>query len=54
MSTSVLGGYATRFGSPRGAAEAIAATLRECGLEEDIQPLWEASNLAAELQPAML
>ena len=46
MSTSVLGGYATRYGSTQDAAEAIAATLRECGLEEDIQPLRGVGTLA--------
>ena len=46
MSTSVLVGYATRYGSTQEVAEAIAATLRECGLAIDIQPLREVRTLA--------
>jgi menaquinone-dependent protoporphyrinogen oxidase len=46
MSTSVLVGYATRYGSTQEVAEAVAATLRECGLAVDIQPMREVRTLA--------
>jgi menaquinone-dependent protoporphyrinogen oxidase len=46
VSTSVLVGYATRYGSTQEVAEAVAATLRECGLEVDIQPMREVRTLA--------
>jgi menaquinone-dependent protoporphyrinogen oxidase len=46
MSTSVLVAYATRYGSTQEVAEAVAATLRECGLAVDIQPLREVRTLA--------
>ena len=46
MSTAVLVGYATRYGSTQEVAEAVAATLRECGLAADIQPLREVRTLA--------
>jgi menaquinone-dependent protoporphyrinogen oxidase len=46
MSTSVLVGYATRYGSTQEVAEAVAETLRGCGLEVDIQPLREVGSLA--------
>jgi len=39
MSASILVAYATRYGSTQQVAEAIAATLRECGLEVDLQPM---------------
>lgn len=39
MSASILVAYATRSGSTQEVAEAIAATLRERGLEVDIRPL---------------
>jgi len=39
MSESILVGYATRYGSTQEVAEAIAAVLRESGLEVDLQPL---------------
>jgi menaquinone-dependent protoporphyrinogen oxidase len=45
MSSSVLVGYATRFGSTQEVAEAIAATLRESGLEVDLQPLRQVRKL---------
>jgi menaquinone-dependent protoporphyrinogen oxidase len=45
MSTSVLVGYATRYGSTQEVAEAVAATLRECGLAVDIQPMREVRTL---------
>jgi menaquinone-dependent protoporphyrinogen oxidase len=46
MSTSVLVGYATRYGSTQEVAEAVAATLRECGLAVDIQPMRQVRTLA--------
>jgi menaquinone-dependent protoporphyrinogen oxidase len=46
MSTAVLVGYATRYGSTREVAEAIAATLRECGLVAELQPMREVRSLA--------
>lgn len=39
MSVSVLVGYETRYGSTQEVAEAVAARLRECGLEVDIQSM---------------
>jgi flavorubredoxin len=36
MSASVLVAYATRYGSTQEVAEAVAATLREGGLEVDV------------------
>jgi len=39
MSTSVLVGYATSYGSTQEVAEAVAAALREGGLAVDIQPM---------------
>lgn len=45
MSTSVLVGYATNYGSTQEVAEAVAATLRESGLAVDIQPLREVLSL---------
>ena len=46
MSPLVLVGYATRYGSTQEVAEAVAATLRECGLEVDIQPMRKVRTLA--------
>jgi len=46
LATSVLVGYATRYGSTQEVAEAVAATLRECGLVVDIQPLREVGTLS--------
>ena len=46
MSTSVLVGFATRYGSTKEVAEAIAATLREGGLEVDLQPMRAVRSLA--------
>jgi menaquinone-dependent protoporphyrinogen oxidase len=46
MSSSILVGYATRYGSTQEVAEAVAATLRECGLEVDIKLLREVRTLA--------
>ncbi len=39
MSSSILVGYATKYGSTKEVAEAIAETLREAGLEVDLQPM---------------
>ena len=44
--SSILVGYATRYGSTQEVAEAVAAALRECGFEVDIQPLREVRTLA--------
>lgn len=45
MKAPVLVSYATRYGSTQEVAEAIAATLRECGLEVDLQPMQEVRTL---------
>jgi menaquinone-dependent protoporphyrinogen oxidase len=45
MSASVLIAYATRYGSTQEVAEAVAATLRERGLEVDIQPMRQVRAL---------
>ena len=37
MSVSILVGYATRYGTTREAAEAVAAELRESGFKVDVQ-----------------
>jgi menaquinone-dependent protoporphyrinogen oxidase len=47
MSASVLVGYATRYGSTQEVAEAVTATLRDSGLEVDIQPMHEVRTLAS-------
>jgi menaquinone-dependent protoporphyrinogen oxidase len=46
MSSSVLVGYATNYGSTQEVAEAIAATLRESGLAVDVRPVREVRDLA--------
>ena len=46
MSTSVLVGYATRYGSTQEVAEAIGTALRESGLKVKIQSLQDVSALA--------
>ena len=46
MSASVLVAYASRYGSTQEVAEAVAATLRECGLEADLQPIRQVRTLA--------
>jgi menaquinone-dependent protoporphyrinogen oxidase len=46
MPSSVLVGYATRYGSTQEVAEAIAATLREAGLAVDVRPAREVRTLA--------
>ncbi len=43
---SVLLTYATRFGSTKEVAEAVAATLRTDGLEVDIQPMAQVKSPA--------
>jgi menaquinone-dependent protoporphyrinogen oxidase len=45
MSARILVGYATRYGSTREVAEAIAATLRESGLEIDLEPVRNVRTL---------
>ena len=45
MSDSILVAYATRYGSTQEVAETVAATLRECGLAVDIQPMREVRTL---------
>lgn len=45
MSASILVAYATRYGSTQEVAEAVAATLRERGLEVVIQPMREVRTL---------
>ena len=46
MSDSILVGYATRYGSTQEVAESVAVTLREHGLEVDIQPIRKVRTLA--------
>jgi menaquinone-dependent protoporphyrinogen oxidase len=45
MSASILVAYATRAGSTKEVAEAVASTLREAGLAVDIQPLADVDTL---------
>jgi menaquinone-dependent protoporphyrinogen oxidase len=45
MSALVLVGYATQYGSTKEVAEAIEETLREGGLEVDLQPLSKIRTL---------
>jgi menaquinone-dependent protoporphyrinogen oxidase len=45
MSSCILIAYATRYGSTQEVAEAVAATLREYGLEVDIQPVRQVRAL---------
>lgn len=45
MTAPVLVAYATRYGSTQEVAEAIAATLRERGLEVDLRPMSETRAL---------
>jgi len=42
---SILLAYATRYGSTQEVAETIAASLRQAGLEVDIQPMQEVQRL---------
>jgi menaquinone-dependent protoporphyrinogen oxidase len=46
LTESVFVGYATRSGSTQEVAGAIAATLREIGLEVDLQPVRNVRTLA--------
>jgi menaquinone-dependent protoporphyrinogen oxidase len=46
MSSSVLVGYATQYGSTQEVAEAIAETLREGGVTADLRPLQEVRDLS--------
>jgi menaquinone-dependent protoporphyrinogen oxidase len=41
VSTKVLVGFATQYGSTREVAETVATTLRESGVEVDLRPLRE-------------
>ncbi len=45
MTASSLVAYATRYGSTREVAEAVAATLRERGLEVDLEPMRQVRSL---------
>ncbi|MCC6567906.1 MAG: flavodoxin, partial [Anaerolineales bacterium] len=45
MSGLILVAYATRYGSTQEVAEAVTATLRESGLEVDIQPIRKVRSL---------
>ena len=46
MSESILVAYATTYGSTKEVAEAVLASLRESGLEADIQPVRKVRSLA--------
>ena len=46
MSDSILVAYATRYDSTQEVAEAVTETLRECGLEVDIQPMRQVHTLS--------
>ena len=45
MATTVLVTYATKYGSTREVAEAIAATLSAYGLQTEMRPAWEVRSL---------
>jgi menaquinone-dependent protoporphyrinogen oxidase len=45
MSDSILVAYATRYGSTQQVAEQVAATLRERGLEVDLEPVRQVRTL---------
>ena len=45
MSDSILVAYATRYGSTQEVAEAVAETLRDNGLEVEVQPMREVRTL---------
>lgn len=47
MSSAVLVGYGSRYGSTQEVAEAVAETLREEGLAADVRPLREVRSLDA-------
>lgn len=44
-SKSILLAYATRFGSTQEVAEAITATLREAGIEVELQAMQDVESL---------
>jgi menaquinone-dependent protoporphyrinogen oxidase len=46
MSDTILVTYATRYGSTQEVAEKVAATLRESGLEVDVQPARKVQSLS--------
>jgi menaquinone-dependent protoporphyrinogen oxidase len=46
MPSSILVAYATRYGSTREAADAVAAVLRENGLNADLQPASKVTSLS--------
>lgn len=48
MSSSILVGYATSYSSTLEVAEAIAGTLRECGLAVDTRPVREVRTLTGD------
>ena len=45
MTAQVLVAYATKYGSTRGVAEAIASRLAEQGMDVDLQPVGEVRSL---------
>jgi menaquinone-dependent protoporphyrinogen oxidase len=45
MSDSILVAYATRYGSTQEVAETVAETLRESGLEVDLEPMRQVRTL---------
>lgn len=45
MANSILVAYATRYGSTQEVAERVAATLRDGGLEVDLQPAGQVESL---------
>jgi len=45
MCASVLVGHATKYNSTRGAAEAVAETLRGCGLTAECQSISKVRSL---------
>jgi menaquinone-dependent protoporphyrinogen oxidase len=45
MEEKILVAYATTYGSTQEVAEAVAATLHECGFEVDIQPMRKVRTL---------
>ena len=45
MTAQVLVAYATKYGSTRGVAEAIASRLAEPGMDVDLQPVGEVRSL---------
>ena len=45
MTASILVAYATRYGSTQEVAETVATTLRESGIEVDLQPLRQVHTI---------